>query len=165
MQDTGTVCQPALVPQELYFLPGAQIRDVAKASLALTLWPFAARPRGHQWCCQGNLIRTRNDSRTLLVRGKGMGWSSGSCWLGGRPGDGRRMLLVSPQGFVVLGTFEGKGLRSIRVRSTWQSGKRAPPPAGSLSRWGALWTRCIRGGSPRPTAPFLHIYFFIIIIV
>ena len=30
VEDTGTICQPDLVPQELCFLPGAQIQDVAE---------------------------------------------------------------------------------------------------------------------------------------
>lgn len=37
MQDTGTICQPDLVPQELHSLPGAQIKDVVKNLQRLVL--------------------------------------------------------------------------------------------------------------------------------
>lgn len=37
MQDAGTICQPDLVPQELHFLPGAQIKDVVKNLQRLVL--------------------------------------------------------------------------------------------------------------------------------
>lgn len=115
MQDTGAICLPDSVPQELCFLPGDQIQDVVERLERLVL------PSGYDLLLLVH-AGSRDTARVTLCMSRmtpELWWQWGGLLAPSGEGErlrhGRQMLANSwchsgALGFVIPGTFEGKGL-------------------------------------------------------